>query len=150
MTIDEALRAARVGRREFYTTGDVARLLGVSGATVRRMVERGDLEAYRPGWWLRFRHGDVADYLAGCLGDMWDQTHVSQRTSSVGKNDGIQPISTNSFAATSMRYIASVIAVSTAPPPPALTHPFAAMAHGHGRAGARRVRRHAVRTTPCA
>lgn len=54
------LRFRRTSRWGWYTTGQVARLTGLSEVTVRRMIHRGQLRArrlvagngYRRGWWM--------------------------------------------------------------------------------------------------
>lgn len=47
------------------TSGDVARIFGVTKTTVKRWVQDGDLAAFRtPGGHHRFRQSDVDELLA--------------------------------------------------------------------------------------
>jgi excisionase family DNA binding protein len=58
--------AMRTEDMNFMTMGEVARYLGVSGDTVRRIVGRGELPAWKCGTWLRFKPEDVEAYKASC------------------------------------------------------------------------------------
>jgi putative molybdopterin biosynthesis protein len=48
----------------FYDVRQLADLLNVNKMTIYRLVERGDLRAYRIGRALRFRPSDVEVFLA--------------------------------------------------------------------------------------
>lgn len=45
------------------TTTKVAKLVGVSVPTIRRLAERGELAGTRIGRWYRFERGDVEEFL---------------------------------------------------------------------------------------
>lgn len=53
---------------EFYTTSELAELLRVTETTIYRMARRGELPYYTIGRSMRFRHGDVDDFLKRCRG----------------------------------------------------------------------------------
>lgn len=53
--------------KELIGVDDLANLLGVSQASVYRMVERRLIPFYRLPRYLRFRRSDVEQYLAKCL-----------------------------------------------------------------------------------
>ena len=61
-------RAGTVARRlepiQFFTLAEVAKRLTVSGRTVRRWIERGELTAHRFGGVLRIAEGDLRVFLA--------------------------------------------------------------------------------------
>ncbi len=46
------------------TTTNVAKLVGVSVPTIRRLAERGELAGARVGRWYRFEPTAVDDFLA--------------------------------------------------------------------------------------
>jgi excisionase family DNA binding protein len=48
----------------FYDVRQLAALLNVNKMTIYRLVERGDLRAYRIGRALRFRPSEVEEFLA--------------------------------------------------------------------------------------
>jgi putative molybdopterin biosynthesis protein len=48
----------------FYDVRQLADLLNVNKMTIYRLVERGDLRAYRIGRALRFRPSEVEEFLA--------------------------------------------------------------------------------------
>lgn len=52
------------GDRDYVSSTEAARRLGVSACTVRRAVRRGALQPalQTPGGWLRFRASDVDTY----------------------------------------------------------------------------------------
>jgi len=45
------------------TTTKVAKRLGISVPTVKRLAERGELAGYKIGGWYRFAPSSVEDYL---------------------------------------------------------------------------------------
>lgn len=47
----------------YYTVRQVAKHLGVSETTVRRAIERQELDAYRVGWQYRITPKQVTDWL---------------------------------------------------------------------------------------
>jgi len=49
--------------QQFYTAKELANLLKISTKTIDRMVERGDLRAYRVGRVRRFWRSDIKKYL---------------------------------------------------------------------------------------
>lgn len=51
---------------ELLDVNDLARLLGVSSTTVRRMVERRELPFLKLKRVIRFRRSDVDEYLDRC------------------------------------------------------------------------------------
>jgi excisionase family DNA binding protein len=52
------------GRVEFFTIGEVAKMLRVSGRTVRRWIDRGQLVAHRLGGVVRIAENDLRAFLA--------------------------------------------------------------------------------------
>lgn len=50
-------------QQEWLKAVDVAKLLGTTDRTVQRLVERGQLVAYRIGRALKFKPSDVEQYL---------------------------------------------------------------------------------------
>src|SRR5215470_6676085 len=59
-TVEAAMSEALEG---LFTSEDVANYLKVDVVTVRRLVNRGELAAYRVGGEYRFRKHDINDYL---------------------------------------------------------------------------------------
>ena len=58
------MRSVNSARFDTYTTGEAARILGVSPMTVRAMCERGELpDAKRIGSWWRIPVNSVEAYL---------------------------------------------------------------------------------------
>jgi excisionase family DNA binding protein len=53
---------------EFYTTSELAELLRVTETTIYRMARRGELPYYTIGRSMRFRNGDVDEFLKRCRG----------------------------------------------------------------------------------
>lgn len=47
----------------WLTMSEACRRLKLSRATVLRLIDRGDLPAYRIGWMIRLRSDDVHAYL---------------------------------------------------------------------------------------
>lgn len=52
--------------KEFYTTRELAELLQVTETTIYRMARRGEFPYYNIGRSMRFRHGDVEEFLTRC------------------------------------------------------------------------------------
>jgi excisionase family DNA binding protein len=48
---------------EWLSTGESAQYLGITPRTLYRLIDRGDLPAYRFGRVIRLRAGDVEDYV---------------------------------------------------------------------------------------
>lgn len=49
--------------KKIYTVKDIANMLKVQEITVRRMVSRGDLKAFKVGNRFRFNADDFEEYL---------------------------------------------------------------------------------------
>ncbi len=49
--------------KEWLTTDEASRMLGVSVRSVYALIDTGDLPAYRIGSRIRLRAGDVREYL---------------------------------------------------------------------------------------
>jgi excisionase family DNA binding protein len=68
--LDAAL--TRRPEAKFTSVARASTVLGVSQMTVRRLIERGDLLAYRFGRAIRIRLDDLADYMTRAeLGAEW-------------------------------------------------------------------------------
>jgi excisionase family DNA binding protein len=61
---DSPLRRHRQSQITFFTIADVAERLNVSGRTVRRWIEAGDLVVHRVGGIVRIAEGDLRAFLA--------------------------------------------------------------------------------------
>jgi excisionase family DNA binding protein len=66
---------------EFYTVGQLARILKLTQVTIYRMVSRGELPCHTIGRVKRFRTRDVEDFLKRCRTPM-RATRGHQRPSS--------------------------------------------------------------------
>lgn len=53
----------------WYTVPEACRRLQVSRRTLLRLIDEGHLPAYRFGWLIRLRVGEVEDYRRRVLGD---------------------------------------------------------------------------------
>lgn len=53
---------------EFWTAPELAARLRVTSATIYRMARRGELPYYSIGRAMRFRTGDVDEFLKRCRG----------------------------------------------------------------------------------
>ena len=53
-----------VNSREFFTVTQIADLFHLNPMTVYRLVKTGELCSYQIGRILRFRRGDIEDFLA--------------------------------------------------------------------------------------
>lgn len=51
---------------KFYSINDLAGLFGCSTKTVRRMIERGDLQHHRFGRSIRVSQADLDRYIQNC------------------------------------------------------------------------------------
>ena len=54
------------GRPGWMSTDEVAHRLGVATKTVYRLIDRGELRAFRIGRVIRLKSGDVEAYEASC------------------------------------------------------------------------------------
>ena len=54
---------SEVNPLQLYTDGEVAALLGVHKRTVQRLADAGDLPCVRFGRLVRFRHGDIQEWI---------------------------------------------------------------------------------------
>lgn len=56
---------AGVGQQagQWLSANEAGNLLGVTGKTVIRMVEKGEITGYRVGNVWRFKRGDIEEYL---------------------------------------------------------------------------------------
>ncbi len=54
------------GHPDWMSTDEVAHRLGVATKTVYRLIDRGELRAFRIGRVIRLKSGDVEAYEASC------------------------------------------------------------------------------------
>jgi excisionase family DNA binding protein len=76
-------------QNEWMSTDAATRYLGVSGATLYRLVDQGLLAAYRPSRSLRFRRSDLDAYLDAVRVQPGDLTHL--RSDSAGRRARRKP-----------------------------------------------------------
>lgn len=61
---------------EFYTVGQLAKMLQVTEMTIYRMVRRGELPCHSIGRAKRFRHSDIEAFLRGCRSPVYAGTEA--------------------------------------------------------------------------
>lgn len=81
-------------QNEWLSTDDAKRHIGVSAATLYRLVDEGLLPAYRPSRSLRFRRRDLDAYLEGVRVRPGDLANL--RTDTAGRRSRRQQSSTDS------------------------------------------------------
>lgn len=75
--------AGQEERSEWKSTREAAAYIGVTEATVYRLVDEGLLPAYRPGRVFRFRTSDLDDYLESVRVRPGEVAHL--RSDAVGR-----------------------------------------------------------------
>lgn len=60
---------AQKNDRDYYSTGEIAKIVNVSPSTVFRWCEDGKIKAYKVGSWWRVKKVDFDEYLREKEGD---------------------------------------------------------------------------------
>lgn len=66
---DTILGQAFMEQQEWLKAKEVAKILGTTDRTIARLVERGEIRAYRIGGVLKFKPVDVQQYLENARTD---------------------------------------------------------------------------------